>query len=100
MKGKPVIAYRAGGIPFQIKNGEDGFLTEAGDTEAVSEHLYELVTQENKYKQMSENSVKLANKDYLTVANVISWLYLSNILNKNKKINGNLQWVLEMCRNS
>eukprot|EP00624_Nannochloropsis_granulata_P006562 evm.model.NODE_49373_length_27502_cov_28.034180.1 len=41
-KGVPVVAYAAGGIPFQIRHGENGFLVPVGDTNAVAEHLYNL----------------------------------------------------------
>jgi glycosyltransferase involved in cell wall biosynthesis len=40
--GRPVVATRVGGVPDVIREGEDGFLVEAGDTEQLAERLAEL----------------------------------------------------------
>lgn len=42
--GKPVVAFRTGGIPLQIVDGKSGFLVEPGDTDTVSKHLFDLYT--------------------------------------------------------
>ena len=31
MKGVPIVATKAGGIPLQVRDGETGFLVEVGD---------------------------------------------------------------------
>lgn len=33
LKGTPVIATKAGGIPLQVRDGETGFLVEIGDVQ-------------------------------------------------------------------
>ena len=38
-KGKPVIAYRTGGIPLQIRHGMAGYFVRSGDTKKVAEYL-------------------------------------------------------------
>jgi glycosyltransferase involved in cell wall biosynthesis len=40
--GRPVVATRVGGVPDVVREGEDGFLVEAGATEDLAERLAEL----------------------------------------------------------
>jgi glycosyltransferase involved in cell wall biosynthesis len=40
--GRPVVATRVGGVPDVVREGEDGFLVEAGDTDALAERLARL----------------------------------------------------------
>lgn len=87
-KGKPVIAYRSGGIPLQIKDGVNGYLVKTGDTDEVAEKMYELLTNENKYKKMSKAAEEESRKDVYTVTNAIRWLYLATTLIKTGKIEG------------
>ncbi|HYL43501.1 MAG TPA: glycosyltransferase [Ktedonobacteraceae bacterium] len=98
MKGKPVIAYNAGGIPLQIQDGITGYLVERGDTTQVAQHLYNLLTDESAYQRMSEAACENAGKDYLTIPNAISWLYLAGQLVRGEKVEGNCQWVRALVR--
>ncbi len=40
--GRPVVATRVGGVPDVVREGEDGFLVDAGDTKQLAERLAEL----------------------------------------------------------
>ena len=40
--GRPVVATRVGGVPDVVRDGKDGFLVEAGDTEELAERLARL----------------------------------------------------------
>jgi glycosyltransferase involved in cell wall biosynthesis len=40
--GRPVVATRVGGVPDVVREGEDGFLVDAGDVDALAERLAEL----------------------------------------------------------
>jgi glycosyltransferase involved in cell wall biosynthesis len=93
MKGKPVVAYRVGGIPLQIQDGITGHLVEVGDTTQVAQHLYDLLTDKSKYQRMSTAAAELAGKDYLTIPNAICWLYLALESLSNEKLEGHYQWV-------
>jgi glycosyltransferase involved in cell wall biosynthesis len=42
--GRPVVATRVGGVPDVIREGEDGFLVEVGDVEALAERLARLAS--------------------------------------------------------
>jgi len=96
MKAKPVIAYRTGGIPWQIEEGINGFLVESGGTTQVAGHLYDLFTNDELYRKMSESAEKFANKDYLTVPNAMCWLFLSNQLLKKHDLGGQYAWVKDL----
>ncbi|MDX6388072.1 MAG: hypothetical protein QOD85_1874, partial [Gaiellaceae bacterium] len=40
--GRPVVATRVGGVPDVVRDGEDGFLVEAGDTDELADRLEQL----------------------------------------------------------
>jgi len=42
--GRPVVATRVGGVPDVVRDGEDGFLVEAGDVDALAERLARLAS--------------------------------------------------------
>jgi glycosyltransferase involved in cell wall biosynthesis len=37
--GRPVVATRVGGVPDVVRDGEDGYLVEAGDVDGLAERL-------------------------------------------------------------
>ncbi|OGI16176.1 MAG: hypothetical protein A2Z52_01095 [Candidatus Moranbacteria bacterium RBG_19FT_COMBO_42_6] len=97
-KGKPVIAYRAGGIPLQIEHGVTGFLVKIGSTSQVAQHLHDLLTDRNKYSIMSRNAQKKVNQDYFTVSNASKWLYLATELTEKGSIRGNCRSVRNLMK--
>jgi glycosyltransferase involved in cell wall biosynthesis len=98
MKGKPVVAYRTGGIPLQIEDTVNGYLVDVGHTTRVAEHLYHLLHDAEHYQRMCQAAVELAGKDYLTIPNAICWLYMSMKLLNGEKIEGNYQWVKALAQ--
>jgi glycosyltransferase involved in cell wall biosynthesis len=98
MKGKPVIAYRTGGIPLQIEDGVDGFLVDVGDTTQVAHHLYTLLTSTHDYQRMSRAAACLYNTDYLTVSNAICWLFLALGLLEKGTVEGHYQDVKALAQ--
>jgi glycosyltransferase involved in cell wall biosynthesis len=40
--GRPVVATRVGGVPDVVREGEDGFLVEPGDVDALADRLARL----------------------------------------------------------
>ncbi|GCE08549.1 glycosyltransferase [Dictyobacter aurantiacus] len=93
LKGKPVVAYRVGGIPLQIHDNVNGYLVETGDTNQVAQHLYNLLTDDMLYTSMSSAAAALANRDYLTIPNALCWLYLATSMLEGETLPGNYQWV-------
>lgn len=95
-KGRPVIAFKAGGIPLQIRHGENGFLVDVGDCATVAEHLYQLFTDSALYERLSNEALRNGNPHYFTVYNAIKWLYLANALVKKEKLPGDGQSVEDL----
>ena len=50
--GKPVIATKAGGIPYMVRDGETGYLVEAGDVIQLSQRMKHLLSQKELCKAM------------------------------------------------
>ena len=76
MKGVPVIAYKAGGIPLQIKDGVSGFLVNIGDTDTVCAKMHDLMENKEMHKKISASAPKNVNPKTTNVANAIAWLTL------------------------
>ena len=77
MKGKPTIAYRAGGIPLQIRHAKTGYLVKPSNTSNVANYAYKLFMDKNLYRQMSETARATVNHDYWTINNAARWLALA-----------------------
>jgi N-acetyl-alpha-D-glucosaminyl L-malate synthase BshA len=60
----PVIASKVGGLPEVIADGEDGFLVEPHDVNAMSERAISLLSQEDKLRAMGATARKNARKKY------------------------------------
>lgn len=88
-KGKPVIIYRAGGMPLQVLDGINAFVIEKGQTHQVAEHLYSLFTDAKLYEKMSANALKDTNPNFFTIHNAYKWLFMANELLEKGHIEGN-----------
>lgn len=73
-KGVPVIAYAAGGIPHQIKDGVDGYLVKVKDVDGVVDRLMELWQDQDKMKQMGHAGANENSGEYFTPASMAGWL--------------------------
>jgi len=83
MKGKPVVVFRAGGMPLQVMDTFNGFVVDIGDDEKVARNLYDLFTDKVLYEKMSDAALKLYDRSLLTIPNATRWLNLSiNLLGK------------------
>jgi glycosyltransferase involved in cell wall biosynthesis len=96
MKAVPVIAYKTGGIPLQINHEVSGFLAPTGDTKAVANYMYKLLTDKHLFQKMSEAAPKNVSRDVLTVKNAIAWLWMANELTKRGSIIGNGKYIHDM----
>jgi glycosyltransferase involved in cell wall biosynthesis len=52
--GRPVVATRVGGVPDVVRDGEDGFLVEAGATDELAERLERLARDPELRERMGE----------------------------------------------
>ena len=60
----PIVATNIGAIPDLVKDGHNGFLTEAGDVEALVQSLDDLLSDSNKCRAFGENGFALAKTNY------------------------------------
>ncbi|MCJ1396938.1 hypothetical protein MMC11_000130 [Xylographa trunciseda] len=97
-KGIPVVASSAGGIPLQVQHGKNGFIVEPGDSDAVAKHLYDLFTNDDLYKRMSEYAADSVSDEVSTVGNALCWLYLATKMSKGEKVNPNGRWINDLAR--
>lgn len=56
--GKPVIGTRLGGIPEVIDDGENGFVVEPADSQALADALFKLASNKDLCIKMGKNSIK------------------------------------------
>lgn len=54
--GVPVVATNVGGMPEMIESGVDGYLAEVGDVCAMADYVIDLLSNESKYKKISETA--------------------------------------------
>lgn len=52
--GRPVVATRVGGVPDVVRDGEDGFLVEPGDVEALADRLARLASDPELRRRMGQ----------------------------------------------
>ncbi|EWM21967.1 trehalose synthase [Nannochloropsis gaditana] len=95
-KGVPVVAYKAGGIPFQIRDKENGYLAPVGDTETVAEHVYSLCTDAELREKLSRKAREEIGEDFFTVHNWANWAYIWLKINNKPRAPPTLEEVLEV----
>ncbi len=95
-KGKPVIAYKTGGIPIQIRDKENGYLVKTGDTGKVADLLYKLLSDKKRYLKLSKNARDKVERDFFTVSNAIKWLFLATELMEKGEIRGDCRSVRDL----
>ncbi|GLB35407.1 putative glycosyl transferases group 1 [Lyophyllum shimeji] len=96
--GIPIIACRTGGIPLQIEHGKSGYLTKPGDNTAVAQHLYDLHTDEELHRRISEYARTHVSDEVSTVGNAAAWLYLAVKYHRGEKLKPNGAWLNDMLR--
>ena len=96
-KGKPVIATKTGGIPLQITDTKNGYLVKRGDREAVSQHIYDLFTDQDLYEKMSQYARQNVSDEVGTVGNALNWLFLASAAAEGKVEPGG-RWINDLAR--
>ncbi|MCC7568208.1 MAG: glycosyltransferase [Candidatus Methanofastidiosa archaeon] len=64
-KGTPVVASRVGGIPYQIDDGEDGFLVEPRDTEGFAERIIYLLQHPDEARTVGQAGKEKVRRKFL-----------------------------------
>lgn len=96
--GIPIVACRTGGIPLQIEHGKSGYLTTPGDNESVAKHLYDLYTDPDLHRRMSNYAKTHVSDEVGTVGNAAAWLYLAVMYSRGVKLRPNGAWLNDMLR--
>ena len=82
--GKPVIAYKTGGIVLQIRDGEEGFLVNTGDVDTVVKHLEQLFLDNELYDKLSRKAKNDPSHNFMIVNQAASWLeYATSLCHQN-----------------
>lgn len=76
LKGLPVVAYEAGGIPLQIQRDKNGFLIPVGEIDTVVQKLYQLIVDDKLHAKMCQAARTGITEEYFTVWNAMNWLHL------------------------
>lgn len=68
-KGIVTIVYRAGGLPRQVENGQNGFIVKIGDYRRVAGHLFSLLTRPARYRKMSAAAARITRHNFIIEEN-------------------------------
>ena len=77
-KGKPIVATNVGGIPIQIRDGEEGFLVELHNEEQFAERIIEILKNPSLAKQMGDKGKERVRENFLVTRLLSDYLDLLN----------------------
>jgi len=81
-KGKPIVATNVGGIPIQIREGEEGFLVESHNEEQFAERIIEILKNPSLAKEMGEKGKERVRGNFLITRLLSDYLDLLNDIMK------------------
>ncbi len=81
-KGTPVVASDVGGIPSQIKDGENGFLLAPKDTEGFADRIIHLLKNPEDVKAMGQKAKETVREKFLITRLLSDYLYMLNSIIK------------------
>ncbi len=64
-KGTPVVTSKVGGIPLQVKDGENGFLCEPTDNDAYAERIITLLNDQDLRERMGKKGKEHVRENFL-----------------------------------
>ncbi|OYD13762.1 glycosyl transferase family 1 [candidate division WOR-3 bacterium JGI_Cruoil_03_44_89] len=77
-KGRPVVASNVGGIPLQIKDGENGFLLEPNDTKGFANRMIEILQNPDTAEEMGRKGKEIVREKFLITRLLSDYLDLLN----------------------
>lgn len=75
-KGTPVVASNVGGIPAQIRDGENGFLVDPKDHHAMAERVMDLLSSRSLREEMGARAIQHVRENFLITRHIENWLDL------------------------
>lgn len=77
-KGTPVVASNVGGIPMQIKDGQNGYLLEPKDFDGFAERIVHLLKNPEEGKKIGDEGRKTVRDKFLITRLLSDYLYMLN----------------------
>jgi len=77
-KGKPVVASNAGGIPLQIKDGENGFLLNPEDTQGFAERIVHILQKPELAQELGKKAKETVREKFLVTRLLSDYLDILN----------------------
>ncbi len=77
-KEKPVVATNVGGIPLQVKDGQNGFLVEPHDTKSCADRIIQILQNPDMANQMGRKGKKIVRDNFLITRSLLDYLDLLN----------------------
>ena len=81
-KGTPVVASNVGGIPYQIDDGQGGFLVEPQDNEGFAERIIHVLQNPDEAKAVGEKGREKVRKEFLITRLLSDYLDMLNSVMK------------------
>jgi trehalose synthase len=81
-KEKPVVASKVGGIPLQIRDGENGFLVEPGNTKRFADRVIQILENPTLGAEMGRKGKEIVRKHFLITRLLLDYLDLLNVVVK------------------
>ncbi|MGD0396172.1 MAG: glycosyltransferase family 4 protein [Nitrososphaerales archaeon] len=76
-QGRPVVATRVGGVPYQFTDGEEGFLVPHGDVRALASRLVDVLSDRALAKTMGEKGrTRVQSQRYSVLTEALEGIYL------------------------
>jgi trehalose synthase len=75
-KGKPVVASNVGGIPFQIRDGENGFLVEPFDTNGFADRIIQILQDKKLASEIGKKGKETVRNKFLITRLLLDYLDL------------------------
>ncbi len=79
-KGTPVVASNVGGIPYQIDDGQSGFLVEPQDNEGFAERIIHILKNPSEAKDIGEKAKEKVRKEFLITRLLSDYLDMLNAI--------------------
>ncbi|MCD6255842.1 MAG: glycosyltransferase [Deltaproteobacteria bacterium] len=79
-KGKPVVATNVGGIPLQIKDGENGFLVEPGNREQFADRIIKILEDPSIGHELGKKAREVVRERFLITRTLLDYLHILNLL--------------------
>ncbi len=76
-KGTPVVASNVGGIPAQVKDGENGFLVDPYDHSTMAERVMDIIGDRTLREKMGEKAIQHVKENFLITRHLENWLDLA-----------------------